>query len=295
MAVQELEQGICQKLGWSVRYFKIGNDNEAEECPPEGCWGVEISMGIGRKKIFESQDRSPNTIKGRKQGKKAAALVALRGLKEDVQMEMNKPIVHGLAEAVTDLFDGTRIVESCPVVWREFWKNPPLVVGVDTEGNSLTPPVLVQIATDDFVILECPKSSGLSGDLWRLLNDERILKVFCDSSAQKDLVSLGLCATEEDIVDLEQYASSKMGSVSVPRGLSNLLCLTMPELGVRIAKESAAERLNNVRTFTAIEQGFRPRLLGFHDLTPQERRYAAVDAFCTLQIWKRLNENTNNQ
>lgn len=283
MAAQELEQGICQKFGWSTRYFKA-----------DGYWAVEVSLGIDCKKTFISEDSSSDSIKGRKQGKKAAALVALESLKEDVRLENDKPLVRGLGEAVRNLFDGVRIVESCDATWQEFWSNPPDAVGIDTEGNSLIPPVLIQIANDDTVILEMPSAgSGLSCNLQRLLDDDSIIKVLCDSPSQKDKVSLGIQSLGEtprrDIVNLEEVASSHMGNTSVPRGLSNLLCLTIPELGVRIAKESASERLNNVRTFTAVEQGFRPRLFGFQDLTPKERRYAAVDAWCTLLIWRRIS------
>jgi len=290
--MQEFGHGICRKYGWSARFFKISDDGP--DVARRGCWAVEVCMGLGRQKTFISTDRSNDSIKYRKQGKKAAALVALEGLKEDVQREMNKPIVHGLDGAVRDLFAGTQIVESSPSVWNGFWKNPPDAVGVDTEGNSLTPPVLVQIATDDIVILEVPTSDGLSANLQRLLKDDTIIKVLCDSSSRKDAISLGLpiqdyaAESSHNIVDLEKLASDRMGVVSSHRGLSNLLCLTMPELGVRICKESAVDRINNVATFTAIEQGYRPRLLGFHDLTPEERTYAAVDAWATLQIWRRL-------
>lgn len=287
MATQKLEQGICQKYGWSARYFKR-NDHRS------GAWSVSVTTGIGSQRTFISEDCSSDSIKGRKQGKKAAALVALESLKEDIRLQEEKRIVHGLDEAVKDMFAGVRIVESCDAVWQEFWSNPPDVVGIDTEGNSLIPPVLLQIATDDMVILEIPpaSSSGLSSNLQRLLHDESIIKVLCDSPSQKDKESLGLKSTDDtprrDVVNLEEVASSVLGATSVPRGLSNLLTLTVPELGVRIAKESATERLNNVRTFTAVEQGYRPRLLGFRDLTPTERQYAAVDAWCTLLIWRRL-------
>lgn len=66
-------------------------------------------------------------------------------------------------------------------------------VGVDTEGNALSPPVLVQVATDHFVILEAPNAlSGLSRNLKRLFADESILKVFCDCRSQRDKTFFGL-------------------------------------------------------------------------------------------------------
>jgi hypothetical protein len=68
------------------------------------------------------------------------------------------------------------------------------------EGNSTTPPVLVQVATSSLVMLEAPVGggggygdggSGLSADLTRLLADESILKVFCDGTTGADKRSLG--------------------------------------------------------------------------------------------------------
>ena len=156
------------------------------------CWAVEVSLGMDCKRTFLSNDTSSDSIKGRKQGRNAAARVALEGLKENVQRQEAKPVVHSLYEAVSTLFSKVQIVESSEAVWQDFWKRPPHVVGIDTEGNSLTPPVLVQVATNDIVILECPAPSGLSTNLQRLLNDTCILKVLCDSPSQKDAKSLGL-------------------------------------------------------------------------------------------------------
>lgn len=290
MATQELQQIVCHQFGWSARYFR--ND--------VGCWAVEVIQGLGAREIFVSTDQSMDSIKGRKQGKRAAALVALEGLKPAIERELNKPVVHGLDEAVQQLFAGTRISEASPNIWREFWRNTHDAVGIDVEGNLLTPPVLVQIATNDTVILEMPSDAGISTDLQRLLNDESIIKVLCDSPSGKDAKSLGLTAAmnskpkRKDLVNLEQVAASRMGPVGVARGLSKLACLTIPELsGVQISKESGTQRLKDVGTFTAIEQGFRPRLHGFRDLTPEERRYAAVDAWCTLQIWRHLTGTTD--
>lgn len=294
MATQELEQGICQKYGWSAHYFKVNHDSALTAAQRE-CWAVEVSLGMDCKRTFISNDKSTDSRKGRKQGRNAAARIALEGLQQDVQRQEEKPVVSSLCEAVSNLFSHVQIKESADnAVWQDFWRNPPKAVGIDTEGNSLTPPVLIQVATNDIVILECPApSAGLSTNLQRLLNDASILKVLCDSPSQKDAKSLGISFCDNnpraDIENLEQVASNRMGPTSVPRGLSNLLTLVIPELNVRIAKESAKERLNHVRTFTAVEQGYRPRPHHvFRDLTPQERRYAAVDAWCTLLIWQRL-------
>lgn len=284
MATQELEQSICQKFGWSARYFKICDKEDQND----GCWAVEVTTALDCRQTFVSNDKSSDTTKGRKTGKRAAAQVALEGLKPTVERELKKPIVRGLNAAMGYLFAETRIVESSPAIWREFWSNPPDAVGVDVEGNSLTPPVLVQIATDDLVILEIPSQVGLSIDLQRLLDDESIIKVLCDCPSRRDANSLGL-PVRPDIVDLEVLASSQMGKTNVPRGLSNLLCLTIPVLaGIRISKANGSKRLKDIGTFTSIEQGVRPRLGRMQDLTRKEIRYAALDAWCTLQIYRHL-------
>lgn len=260
--------------------------------PRMGFWAVEVRMGLKDRRTFVSADRSDESIQGTKQGKKAASIVALEGLKDEIRREMEKPVVSGLEQAVGHLFEGTEIVESSEKVWQQFWKNVPDVVGVDTEGNMKSPPVLVQIATDGMVVLEAPRAGGLSENLKRLLSDDTIVKVFCDNGSQRDKKSLGLAVPYDlgtgPIVDVEIIAANLMGPVTVCRGVSKMLALTMPELGCRIEKGSRSKRFKEVFKFTAIEQGFRPPLRGAPDLTEKEQRYAALDAWCTLQIWRRL-------
>jgi hypothetical protein len=291
MATQELEQNVCQQFGWSARYFVVNSEDQTRH----KCWAVEIRMGLDHRKTFVSNDRSNDSVKCRKQGKKAAALVALEGLHDDLQKEMTKPIVYGLDGAVGHLMAGTSIWKSSDEIWNKFWKNPPNAVGVDTEGNALSPPVLVQVAADHFVILEAPNAAnGLSRNLKRLFADDSIVKVFCDNRSQRDKTSLCLhvpvCMERDHVVDVEVLADKRMGEVAVARGLSKLVCLTMPELGVRIAKESGAQRLKDIGIFADIEQGHRPPLRSVHELTKRQQRYAALDAWCTLQVWKRLRE-----
>lgn len=189
---------------------------------------------------------------------------------------------------------GTSLCESSDEVWNKFWRNPPDVVGVDTEGNALTPPVLVQVATDDTVIFEAPNANGISTNLKRLLSDDSIVKVFCDSRSQRDKISLGLAVPVHmesgPVVDVEVLAEKCMGEVGSTRGLSKLLCLVMPELVFRIAKESEAKRLDDIRIFVDIEEGLRPPLRGVDELTKEQQRYAAMDAWCTLHIWRHLKE-----
>jgi hypothetical protein len=222
-------------------------------------------------------------------------------LQDDVQNELRKPIVHGLDGAVGHLMGGTNTTrESSDEMWHDFWKNPPNAVGVDTEGNTLSPPVLVQVATDHFVILEAPNAvSGLSRNLKRLFADDSILKVFCDCRSQRYMTSLGLrvpvCMESDHVVDVEVLAEERIWArVAVPRGLSKLLSLTMPELGVRIAKESGARRLVDIGIYADIEQGRRPPLRGVCENSPRTSNgdAAALDAWvhvAGLETTQRMN------
>ena len=290
MSTQELEQRVCQRYGWSARFFRTPGtaDDNIGTATASGFWAVEVRKGILDEPIvFVSTNNSTN----QKDGRKAASIVALESLRDAIEQEEGKPTVAGLDEAVGHLFHAK--VVSSDEAWKNFWRNPPSVVGVDAEGNHICPPVLVQVATDDVVILEAP-IRRLSKHLRRLLSDDRITKVFCDNGSHRDKTSLSLSVpsdmTSGAVVDLEVLATDRLGPVKSPRGIGKLLTLVMPELGVRIVKESGRKRLKDIGTFAAIEQGLRKPLQGVHELSNEEQRYAALDAWCTLQIWKRLQD-----
>jgi hypothetical protein len=174
-------------------------------------------------------------------------------------------------------------------------------VGIDAEGNGISPPVLVQIATLEYVILETPRKS-LSPDLKRLLRDINITKVFCDNFAHKDKRCLGLpvlssndteAYTKPPILDLESLSMQLLGPVKSARGLGRIVALFIPELNVRIEKPKNATggmkaRFSNVAKFALIEQGKRKPLRGLSDLTTGEQEYAALDAWCTLMVYERI-------
>jgi len=63
--------------------------------------------------------------------------------------------------------------------------------------------------------------------------------------------------TKPPIVDIEILALDILGPVKVPRGLSKLISLCMPELNVRIEKpsKSSKQRHKNIGKFALIEQG----------------------------------------
>jgi hypothetical protein len=94
------------------------------------------------------------------------------------------------------------------------------------------------------------------------------------------------------VVDVEVLAEERIWArVAVPRGLSKLLSLTMPELGVRIAKESGATRLVDIGIYADIEQGRRPPLRGVCENSPRTSNVTPHSTLgCTLQVWKRLKE-----
>ena len=288
MAKQQLEQKVCQRYGWSAPEF------QADE---QHFWSVNVTVGFNdcRHFVDSSAPFDPNTKMGIKQGKEAAAAIALAGLQEDIRREEAKP-----ERELTDVFDPLPVYDSTTENWNFFWENAPTAVGIDTEGNQQTPPVLVQIATDDYVILEVPTGQGLSRDLERLLADDSIVKVFCDSFSQHDKTSLGLQVptdlTVGTIVDLEAIASTLLGPVRSARGLPRIINLTMPELDVRIKKPSrAADRLINIGRFALIEQGRAPPLQGIEDLSQGEQQYAALDAWCTLYAYRRLQDHASAQ
>lgn len=283
-ATQELSQKVGQRYGWSI-VFDTNDD---------GYWYVDVVVGLHDKRHFVSQDCSPPTKDGIKQGKAAAATVALDGLRTLIEHQEAKPAMELSQVFTTEI----PIYESNDETWKRFWNDPPTVVGVDTEGNQISPPVLAQIATENYVILEIPRQGKLSDNLLRLLADESIVKVFCDNFSHHDKKSLGLLPIPENltcgpIVDLESMAQIALGPSTVARGLSRIVSLVMPELNVRVekpARKNAKARFVNIGRYTLIEQGKAAPLRSIAELSKKEQRYAALDAWCTLQAFGRLQE-----
>lgn len=293
---QDLQQKVCQKFGWSLVYSKDETD---------GTWRAEIAMGLGddQKRTFVTSE----PFQEEKEGKAAVSMLAIEGLASEIAAWEALP-----ARELMQVFESTimkmELLDSHdPSTWARFWADPPKVVGIDTEGNQIAPPVLVQIATCEYVILETPRTS-LSEDLERLLREDSIIKVFCDNFSHKDKKSLGLPVDKEHpgiytvppIVDLESLASQRLGPVKVARGLGRIAALTMPELKVRIEKPKAAKggmkgRFANISRFALIEQGKVKPLRGLFDLKLQEQQYAALDAWCTLEVYHRIEGHGNDE
>lgn len=285
-ATQQLAQQVCQRYGWSAVYDTT-ND--------EGYWYVDVVLGLQDQRRFVSQDTSPKSKKGMKQGSEAAAVVALQGLRHEIERQEMKPGME-----LTQLFSQEiPVYESTQENWKRFWKHPPTIVGIDTEGNQVSPPLLVQIATEDYTILEVPRHGSLSNSLMKLLEDTSITKVFCDNFSHHDKKSLGLQVPEDlttgPVLDLEALSNHLMGPAKVARGLSRILMLAMPELDVWIEKPVLGERFANIGKYTLIEQGKAPPLQSMAELSRKEQRYAALDAWCTLYAYRRLMKATTNE
>jgi hypothetical protein len=66
--------------------------------------------------------------------------------------------------------------------------------------------------------------------------------------------------------------------------------MVMPELDVLIRKPKGQGRFTKVGRFALIEQGKAPPLKSIDELTFEEKQYAALDAWCTLYAYRRLQE-----
>ena len=295
-AMQQLAQQVCQRYGWSAVYEK-GTDG----------WYVDITLGLEDQRRFTATGTKALPAK---YGSEAAAMLALEGLQDVIQQQEAKPAV--TLDQVFFSQDTTTNNNVFTIAndWERFWNNPPTVVGVDTEGNQISPPVLIQVATQDYVILEVPPNNNgpnntlVSANMTRLLHDETITKVFCDHS-NRDKQSLGLITmthtsksnhnwTTGHIVDIEALAAQRMGPVSVPRGLTRILMLAAPDLVSQVWVEKDDSRLNNICRYTLIEQGKAPPLQSIAELSQEEQRYAALDAWTTLYVYQRLQEATSD-
>lgn len=307
---QRLQQAVCQKFGWSCVYRRNDYGDDA------GTWTVTVITGVRKDQRFSSTtgEAFDDDKTGERNGKAAVSKMALEGRLRDEIVRMDslpvQELTHAFASNTTlNLLDSDRAV-----TWQRFWEHPPKAVGIDTEGNQISPPVLVQVAFGrGDVILETPREA-LSEDLRRLLRDDSIVKVFCDNFAHKDKRCLGILPDkgrrdsekEEDgnsryadppIVDVEILAMQLLGPVKSPRGLGRLVTLTMPEMQVRIEKPKVARkgtsvkgRFANISRFAMIEQGKAKPLRGLEDLSRKEQTYAALDAWCTLLVYERIKK-----
>jgi hypothetical protein len=262
---------ICSRYGWSIVESSSFKDDPK-------VWTCTVMPGRRDRRVFTSTE-----------SKLQVRQMALEGLALSMKQEEAKRVVSDFRE----LFPNTIPIHDSREKkhWDTFWNRKPAAVGIDTEGNRQTPPMLVQIATPDYCIIEVPQNNELSPNLKRLLDDTSIVKVLCVGKGDQDLACLGLSKTEASVVDLEALMVPDFGPVPNCRGLARILTLCMPELNVQIRKPPRKMRLSpsaGVSPFILMEMGQRKPPSSIHDLTEKELQYCALDAWCTLQAYQRL-------
>eukprot|EP00536_Pseudo-nitzschia_multiseries_P017865 jgi/Psemu1/52940/gm1.52940_g len=178
-------QTACQQNGWG---FLSNNNNNN--------WTLDVFYAPKKCKRFVVP--VPRTAKI---GKSVVSENALREMAGLLALEESKRTVR-----LADVFPGkiTILDSDERNTWERFWTNPPTEVGIDCEGNQISPPVLVQVSTEDYTILEAPRNGRLSDDLQRLLDTESIVKVFCDNFSDQDKVCLGLLKEKKKVKSKEK-------------------------------------------------------------------------------------------
>ena len=163
---------------------------------------------------------------------------------------------------------GYRARDASPDAWAAFWRSKPTTVAIDAEGTHLEPPLLVQVASDtskDVLIVQ--PSDSVGPDLARLLGDEVIKKCFFGAPKNERLG-----CTLRNVVDVQRAAGPGEGGRS--RGVAEV-CGEFVR-GAPYAKDKKLQRsFGFVR-----DRNWRP--------SPEQRSYAAADAWATLEVWRRL-------
>ena len=154
--------------------------------------------------------------------------------------------------------------------WAQLWRNKPTHVGIDAEGTHFQPPLLVQIAWGDSVLLDAQRDS-LSRNLRRLLADEDIVKIFFGPPKNENF---GPHVTMASCVDVQQLIVNLTSRDS--RALPSLANAAAQTLGEPLRKNSSVQR-----RFSSI----RKRPSGLHWLNHDIRLYSAADAWITLRLY----------
>jgi hypothetical protein len=306
-ATQELQQNVSQKYGWSCHYDKdthghwyvevvVGmNDNKYRFTAPNNSNSGDINNNIKAMKDRQQLRTKKQRDQYDKAEKEVVSAMALDGLAPHIANEEAKKqcqLSDVFPNPIT-IYDSTH---NHGAIWKQFWKDPPQCVGIDTEGNQTSPPVLVQISTSEYTILEAPPrgNKSLSTNLIRLLHDNNITKIFCDNFSHADKIALGMKIPSDlseyvspPIIDLEVLSGHLYGVTKVARGLAKIVSMSLPELSnVQIVKpKSASQRYKNIGRFALIEQGKARPLRGVNDLSEREQQYCALDSWCTLQAY----------
>ena len=70
--------------------------------------------------------------------------------------------------------------------------------------------------------------------------------------------------------------------------MARILNLAWPQKAVRVTKDQRDKK--SVFFFAAIEQGKKPRLKALDEIPDRIRRYAAMDAWCTMMAYLGLRQ-----
>eukprot|EP00628_Pelagophyceae_sp_CCMP2097_P029644 CAMPEP_0184188504 /NCGR_PEP_ID=MMETSP0976-20121227/1474_1 /TAXON_ID=483370 /ORGANISM="non described non described, Strain CCMP2097" /LENGTH=282 /DNA_ID=CAMNT_0026492831 /DNA_START=9 /DNA_END=854 /DNA_ORIENTATION=+ len=171
---------------------------------------------------------------------------------------------------------GGRAVDASAEAWRRFWLSAPKVVGIDAEGTHFEPPLLLQIATSDGVVLLESPGASLSADAARLMGDNAIAKIFF---GPPECEHLG-CRIRNG-VDVQQLTRDAEAPRGMQRGLATV----------------AGDYLNGKLPFVKNKQC--QRSFGFHKhrfdngcgwLSATARTYAAADAWATLRVFQEASK-----
>jgi hypothetical protein len=85
------------------------------------------------------------------------------------------------------------------------------VISVDTEATQLVPPIMIQVATMEVILIELVGKGGVSGEMRGLLGDKSVMKVFCDYEADEKCLGVRV----ENVVDVQSmYDKSRKVSMN---------------------------------------------------------------------------------
>ena len=168
--------------------------------------------------------------------------------------------------------------------WRALWNAKPRVVALDAEGTHFSPPLLVQVAYGDRVLLDVPGHVVVGRELRRLLADESITKVFFGPPSSENLgVKMA------NVVDVQ-----KVAHLAAPDRRPGHL----PSLTAAAASLSFNRDPRHVVKNTRIQKSFRfykRRPRGFSWLSKEVRLYSAADAWATLELYNALKARHPNR
>ena len=163
--------------------------------------------------------------------------------------------------------------------WAAFWRSGPRVVAVDAEGTHRQPPLLVQICADSSrtVLLSGPSDAAVEADVARLLGDPAIAKVFFGPPRSENLG-----CPMANVVDVQALAARRDAGgrkVALQKGLATVA-------GEAVRGAPFAKHKDLQKSFRYVERRSDHAALAW--LSPDQRAYAAADAWATLEVHQRL-------